>query len=308
MTVISRIAVGAALTISGSLMTSPVRADWRKELGTFRVGVIEAEAGRLSPEDIDKVRATFGTALGMPVEIFLAKDFPSLIDAQASSRVEYAMYSAGAYATAWLACQCVEPLAAPLGADGSIGTRTALVADQKLTPSALATSKGVGVPSGESISTFGVALASFVPNGIKLTGNEPWLQTKSDLAEALVNLKAGTLDGLFAAVPSSASQASVLEGASTLASELGKTGRTLRTLWLSETLPYGPHAVRKNLAPEAKALLLKMLIGLQSADPDVNDILLPEGTDKFTAISHSAYGLALDATKALAARVSTPKP
>ncbi len=111
------------------LASAPAWADWRKELGTFRVGMVEAQAVDYSPEDMDRLKTLMSSAIGIPVEIFRARDFPSLIDAHVSSRIEYAIYSSAAYATAWLACQCVEPLAAPVNADGTSGYKAVVFAN-----------------------------------------------------------------------------------------------------------------------------------------------------------------------------------
>ncbi len=297
-----------AAVITGFAAATPAVADWRKELGTFRIGMIEAQGNQYSPADLAKLRAAYAGALGMPVEIFQAKDFPSLIDAQASSRIEYAFYTAQAYATAYLACECVEPLAAPLGADGSTGIKAVLLLDEALSVADVAKSKGIGIVGKDSLATFGVALASFQSKGTSLTGSETWLHIEGGPADLLGGLENGSLDGFFATVPSGLKLNDALRKDTALALELSKTGRKIKAVWLSDTVPNGPHAVRKNLAPEAKEAMLKMLAGMATADPDLNDLLLPEDTVAFSPVSHQAYGLTLKATKALADATGAPKP
>ncbi len=294
--------------IAGLMTATAAQADWRKELGTFRIGLIETEGRQYSPSDLDKIRAAYASALGMPVEIFQARDFPSLIDAHASSRIEYAVYTAQAFATASLACECVEPLAAPVGADGSAGVRDALIADTGLSMSGLVASKGIGMPGRSSLSTMGVALAAFQSGGVRLTGAETWLRVEEDMNAVMARFGEGSLDGFFVAVPSRLNLAQTPGGSPGLSAAIAKTGRKAKALWLSEPVPYGPHAVRKNLAPEAKTVLSKMLLELGSTNPDLNDLLLPEGAAAFTGINQGAYGLALEATRALAAMSGTPKP
>lgn len=294
--------------IAGLMTATAAQADWRKELGTFRIGLIESEGRQYSPSDLDKIRAAYASALGMPVEIFQARDFPSLIDAHASSRIEYAVYTAQAFATASLACECVEPLAAPMGADGSAGVRDALIVDPALSMSALAASKGIGMPGRDALSTMGVALAAFQSGGVRLTGAETWLRVEEDMNAVMAKFGDGSLDGFFAAVPSRLNLAQTPDGSPDLSAAIAKTGRKAKALWLSELVPFGPHAVRKNLAPEAKAVLSKMLLELGSTNPDLNDLMLPEGATAFTVVNQGAYGLALEATRALAAASAAPKP
>ena len=73
---------------------SAAHADWRKDLGTFRIGISATDAKSLSPVETGKMSAGYAAALGMPVEIVVLRDYPALIDAQVSSRIEYAIYTA----------------------------------------------------------------------------------------------------------------------------------------------------------------------------------------------------------------------
>ena len=73
------------------------------------------------------LKQAYARALGIPVEIFVARDYAALIDAQATARVDYAIYSTTAYATTSLLCGCVEPVVAPVGEDGATGIRAILV-------------------------------------------------------------------------------------------------------------------------------------------------------------------------------------
>lgn len=296
------------LAFAAALTATPSLADWRKELGTFRIGMIEAQARQHSPAELDNIRAAYAAALGMPVEIIQSKDFPSLIDAHASSRIEYAVYTAEAYAASALACECVEPLAAPVAQDGSAGVRAVLITDAGLSLSAIASSRGIGVPGLDDMAVYGVALASFQAGGQRLTGTDSWIRTEDGARGVISGFASGKLDGFFSAVPSRLSMAAVLAPGTPVADEVRKSDRKAKAVWLSEIIPFGPHAVRKNLSPEAKALLSGMLAGLGTADPEMNDRLLPEGMVAFAPVQHSAYSLAMDATKALAEVAPAPKP
>ena len=100
-------------------------ADWRQEIGTFRIGLLAANAP--TAPGLAALRRSYSAALGMPVDFFIARDFATLIDAQASSRIEYAIYSATSYATIAELCQCVEPVAAAVDIDGVAGIRSILI-------------------------------------------------------------------------------------------------------------------------------------------------------------------------------------
>jgi phosphonate transport system substrate-binding protein len=281
-------------------------ADWRKDLGVFRIGMIESEALKLSPAELERIRSGFADALSLPVEIIRARDFPALIDAQASARIEYAVLSAAAYSTAYLVCECIEPLVRPIAADNTSGTRTILLLDESITTAQIAKSKGIAVPGRNSLNGFGVPLASESVIVGKLTGSEKWLTFARD-ANAAVQLYAqGEVDGFFATVSSGETLATALQDGKPLAAALATSSRETKAVWLSNPISNGPHTARKNLADEAKKILMDYLTKLGSTDPGLNDILLPENNTSFAEVDHRDYATALAATKMLAAQSEQP--
>ena len=110
-----------ALATSVALLALPqaVHADWRDQIGTFQIGIVaEPGAGNTVP-GLALLTDAYGKALGMKVEFVVAHDYAALIEAQANARIQYAVYSATAYATALERCGCVEPLVAPSASTGA---------------------------------------------------------------------------------------------------------------------------------------------------------------------------------------------
>ena len=291
------------LIITMALQTmalSSALAEWRKELGTFRIGLIEAQAKPFSPEDLNRLKSAMSGALGIPVEIFRARDFPSLIDAHVSSRIEYAIYSSAAYATAWLACQCVEPVAFPVNADGTSGYKTMIFARTGLKLNDLPQSKGVGIPGRDSLMGFGVPLASLSVSGNVLSGNEKWLSFAENASGTIEAYRSVSQDAFVAAVPAALSMDSAVPKLPWLGELTGESEKPV-AIWESAVVPFGPHAVRKNLAPEAKELAADILAKLHETDPELAELLLPDEAVSFRPVEHGAYTLAVNAAKALAA-------
>lgn len=281
-------------------------ADWRKDLGVFRIGMIESEALKLSPGEMERMRSGYADALAMPVEIVRTRDFPALIDAHASARVEYAIFSAAAYATAYLVCECIEPLVQPIAANTATGTRTVLFLDSEMSMPQVAQSKGIAVPGKSSLNSFGVPLASDNLISGKLKGTEPWLVFVEDTNAAVKKFADGNVDGFFATVSSTATLGTALQQGDPIAATLTSLPRQVKVSWISNIVANGPHAVRKNLSPDAKNLLSKYLVNLAQTDPDLNDLLLPANDIRFDAVNHSAYATAITATKMLAAQSEQP--
>ena len=113
----------AALVTSLVLVLSPAAAfsqTWKDAVNEVRVGFVSGEDFERT-DSLEGYRKLLADHLGVPVRIYPAADFKSLIQAHARGDVHVGHYTAPAYAAAWLGCQCVEPLVAAKDADGSRG-------------------------------------------------------------------------------------------------------------------------------------------------------------------------------------------
>lgn len=283
------------------LFIMPANADWRADLGTFRIGIVNAELQKLSPLERERIRNAYADALKMPVEIIQMQDFPALIDAQASSRVEYAIYSATAYATVWLACECVEPLVAPVNFDGSTGVRAALFLRDGQSLKTMETSKGIAIAGQDSMPAFGLALSEFTALHGPIKGSEPWLKIQPDVSTVVSTYLNHDIDGFFAVIPQNRTLATALLTKDRVAIAMGADVPNLKAVWISDVVPNGPHVVRRNINPEAKQAVTTFLITLAAKDPELFDLIAPDNAINFVKISHSDYAAAISATKALAA-------
>jgi phosphonate transport system substrate-binding protein len=89
----------AALGLCAAVaVAAPAFADWRDDLGAFRIGVVMQNSKNYDPLRFDGFRRIVSETLPLPVEIFQACDAAARIDAVATSRVEAA--GAGEYRSA----------------------------------------------------------------------------------------------------------------------------------------------------------------------------------------------------------------
>ncbi|TIS77647.1 MAG: phosphonate ABC transporter substrate-binding protein, partial [Mesorhizobium sp.] len=73
------------MTLLGAAWSNPVRADWRDDIGTFRVGIVaEPGAGNTVP-GLALLTDAYTKALGMKVEFVVSRDYAALIEAQANA-------------------------------------------------------------------------------------------------------------------------------------------------------------------------------------------------------------------------------
>jgi phosphonate transport system substrate-binding protein len=236
------------------------------------------------------------------VEFFVASNYPALIDAQVSSRIDYAIYTASAYASAYRRCECVEPLVAPTGVDGSIGIRSVLIARNTSlgSPEDLA-GRRIALPPPDSIAGHQLPLAAFRPGGSPLSGAESFF-VKADSAEAAEAMLAeGSVDALFGWAPAAGPGSPEIEGGTMARLVAAGVDRSrLAVLWRSDILRYGPHAVSTSLDPEPKRRLKAFLTGLREADPDLYERLEARHLGGFAAASQADYATALDMVRNLA--------
>jgi len=296
-------AAAGALSIAAACSAVPASAGWQEDIGTFRVGVVAEPGAGSAIAGLAELNDAFTKALGLKVEFFVARSYAALIEAQASSRIEYAVYSASAYASAYRRCECVEPLVAPVGEDGSIGIRSVLIARDGVLRSAddLA-GRRIALAPADSIAGHQLPLAAFRPGDRPLSGAETFF-VKAESAEAAeAMLVEGSVDAIFGWLPAAGPDAPEIEGG-TMARLVaaGVERAALSILWRSDILRYGPHAVSAGLDAEPKRRLAAFLTGLHQADPDMYERLETHRLGGFIAASQTDYASALDMVDMLAA-------
>ncbi|BCM17086.1 phosphate/phosphite/phosphonate ABC transporter substrate-binding protein [Mesorhizobium sp. J8] len=273
----------------------PARADWRDDIGTFRIGIVAEPGGGNTVPGLARLTEAYANALGMKVEFVVARDYAALIEAQASGRVQYAVYSALAYAAASERCGCVEPLVAPVDADGAVGIRSVLVTrDGKVPDLAALASHRIAIAPDDNVGGSLLPLAALSAEGAKIARDSPFLVHAASATAAETMLAGGEADALFGWEPAGADgQPSHSDGSVARLEAAGIPEGSLRVLWTSGLLRYGPHAVRSDLDPEAKRRLTVFLTNLRSQTPDVYDLLERAHSGGFGPAARKDYAMAV---------------
>jgi phosphonate transport system substrate-binding protein len=287
-TALAALALALALPASG-------HAGWREDMKTFRVGMIERQGSGQAVPGLSTLKRSYSMALGVPVEIFVARDYGALIDAQAAGRVDYAIFSTTAYAAAQLLCSCVEPVVAPVGDDGTIGVVSVLVTRDGRLPG-LTGMAGHRVAIAPQDSVAGSMLAEFDLAGqIGLTGTEPYLVRAESASAAEAMLVAGSVDAVFGwALEAGQEGPDVAGGTIERLVSAGLDRSSLAVVWRSQPLRYGPHALRQGLDAEVRTILVRFLTGLKGFQPDVYDLLETDHGGGFVEVGLQDYSAAVD--------------
>jgi phosphonate transport system substrate-binding protein len=289
-------------------LTAPLHAGWRDDLKTFRVGIIAEDGAGQTVPGLSVLKRAYSQALGMPVEIFVARDYAALIDAQATSRVDYAIYSTTAYATAALLCSCIEPVVAPVGADGAIGIVSILVSRDDRLPSLVEIgTHRVAIAAQDNIAGSILPLSGLPSEGAALTGSEPYLVHAESASAAEAMLVGGSVDAIFGwAQVSSAGAIDRSSGTLGRLEAAGIDGTSLKVVWQSSLLRYGPHALRSGLDPDVRRIVVAFLTGMKDLYPDVYDLLDTDHGGGFVEVTAQEYAPAIDAVRHMSGEAASP--
>jgi phosphonate transport system substrate-binding protein len=298
MTLLPRL-LRAFLAATLAFAASSALAAWRDDIKVLRVGVLGGTDAAYRLATLEPFRVYLQDKAGIPVEIVPAPTYDALIDAQAGGQVDYAIYSATAYATAVVKCECVEAFAAPVAADGSLGFYSILVgrAGDSIADLAGADGKRLGLGPADSVAGSIVPRHAFADDGID---PDSYFLAVTEFASPEAAVKAmlrGEVD--LAAAWSS------LTGSESLGYSFGTLNRLvaegmlgmerIRIVWQSRLIPFGPHAVRTGLPSELKGILSGALLSMAREDPEALDAVdrLGFGGGGFASPDASLYALVI---------------
>ena len=279
---------GLAALALAALIGGPARAGeaaGEAAPAPFRIGLVALPGEEAGVEGLARIKAAYSGALGLPVEVMVARDYAALAEAQIEGRLDYAVYSAPAYAAAMLRCGCLVPLAAPVDADGTVGLRSVLIVRAEGPGGA----GRLAIGPADSLAARLVPLAASPQARAAAAAGRLVEVHSAGHAEAL--FAEGAVDGFFGWVPASKDGGGDdASGSGTLArlAAAGLAASDWRVAWRSAVLRYGPHAVRADL-PAARVERLSALLALAGGGVDLGTRLSRGHGGGFAAVSAADY-------------------
>jgi len=257
------------------LAAGSASAGWRDDLKVLKVGFVAGDNPAYEVQRMEPFRWRLQYGLAVPVELFPARSYQALIEAESSGRIQYAILSSLAYVALDQACDCAEPLVQPTASNGALGFRAMLVVREGGPIADLAAAKGsrLAVGARDSISGRIAPYSGLADEGIEPESHFARTIETADAGAALTALADGEVD-VAVAWSIAANPTSPEAGTgpiADLAEARSGTAPALRAIWTSEVIPFGPHVVRKDLPPEARAALLDTLLEMHAAAPDAYD-------------------------------------
>ncbi|WP_420407596.1 phosphate/phosphite/phosphonate ABC transporter substrate-binding protein [Hoeflea sp.] len=246
-------------------------ADYRETVSVLRIGMLDNHPAAADPLKLEAVREAFSDALGISVEIIRMRSYAALVDAHASGRIGYAIHSAMSFAATNAACGCVRPLRVPVAADGSTGFRSVLAVRDTVTRPI--SELRIAYSTEESVSGW------LIPQRAMKAGSldRPELIRAGDVTSALKLYDEEQVDGVFGWLPdipnSTGLDPALLFGG--WAAQSGGFSDSIRLIWSSQPIPYGPHATHRSLPDDLVEALGDFLDRMPQAAPGLLDIFEP---------------------------------
>jgi phosphonate transport system substrate-binding protein len=248
------------------------------------IGVVAAGGTGAIP-GLPEIRRAYAQASGMQVRVYVAPDAARLIDAQAKGRVHYAIYSSAAYAAAAASCECVEPLAAPVGTGGDVGLQAVIYA-RRGSAAAIEDAARLRVISGpaQAVGPQLLALEALAAAG---AGDD--VMFAADFASAEQAFAEGGADVLVGWEAAGSVDGVIRRGSRERMAALGVAENEIVELWRSGVVRYGPHAVRTDMPADLKASLRAFLLHVHAQQPAVYDRLEAHHLGGFRQVSEADY-------------------
>jgi phosphonate transport system substrate-binding protein len=273
-----------------ALLATPAHADWREDLGTFRVAIAADGNAPLAAARAEPFRLALEKALAMPVEIVTARDYAALIEAAGRSRIEYAVLSSTAFAALIASCECMEPLAVASSGDGATGFEVLLMVrgDGPITLEDLKGRK-IAVIGGTAVGAPMVALHEIRAAGLDAAAGQAEIVTLATASDAIEALARSEVDAIIGWGALGGLGGTERVGTERMIATRSAGSFAYRVLWRSTPIPNRVHAVRKDLAGEAKTILRSTVTGLFGSDPVAYDAIEPFFGGGFVAARSSQF-------------------
>lgn len=258
----------------------------------LRIGVIGGPDLFQTMAAIAPAEEGMSKALGRPVEILPMSSYGAMIDAQVQRRIDGGFFSASAFALAEAHCSCLEPLAAPAAADGTLAYHAVVVVRNGAGIASAADLEGrsVAAAADDSIGGRRMQLAGLMSEGVE-PARFAGLEQVASSEDAVRAMLMGRADAAFA-WSSLAGDAAAGYSRGTFTGLVARGELVMSDIaivWRSPPIAHGPFAVLASLDGADKARLEAYLVALDDDLPAAYDALSPYYGGGFMAVEPADY-------------------
>ncbi len=287
--------------------TTSSQAGWREDVQVFKIGIVSDRERSVAIRQIEPFRAALSQAIDMPVSVFVYRKFRGLINAQSNKKIQYGVYTASSFATAWAKCKCIKPVAAAKLTGGALKYHSILIV-RKDRISKLSELKGKRIAiSGKN------SLSGYIVPKKELDGKDLRFVDLPGKPDDTVIVGAGTtsssrklfqgglVDGLFgwATLDMVAADSVAGEGASAgtffnLTNINQMDASELKIIWKSKPIFTGPHAIAVSVPKVFENKIGNFLLNLYDSQPRAYDSVENYRGGGFAEVELSDYQPLID--------------
>jgi len=259
---------------------------WQKDYPVVSYGVISVETA----VDTLKSQKAFveyaSKELGVKFKLFTAAEYAGIVNGLASGQVHVGWLGGSAYASTYMDCKCVEPIAGAQNLQGGMGYNSVLIVKSGSPYKKYADLKGKTVARNDPHSTSGYLIPT-----VYFAENHGSVDKyfKSPLSgghqQTIVGVLNGTFDGGF-------TWTTLGDGFGALRKMMDKgllNRKDIRVIWTSGLIPTPPVVILKNLPLAMKTDLIKLFLRLEERDPKMAEAVAQGKSLGMQRVYHEDY-------------------
>jgi len=293
-TILSGLLIGAVAAFSlGSVKADEYIGGWQKDYPNgINYGVISVETA----VDTLKSQKAFveyaSKELGVKFKLFTAAEYAGIVNGLAAGQVQVGWLGASSYASTYMDCKCVEPIAGAQNLQGGMGYNSVLIVKSGSPYKKYEDLKGKTVARGEPHSTSGwlIPTVAWAERGTPIDKyyNAPLSGGHQQTIAGVLN---GTFDGGF-------TWTTMGDGFGAIRKMLDKgmmKRDEIRVIWTSSLVPTPPVTIQKNLPLAMKADLIKLFLRLEENDPKMAEAVAQGKSLGMQRVYHEDYLAVIEA-------------
>lgn len=259
---------------------------WQKDYPVVSYGVISVETAVDTLKSQQKFVDYASKELGTKFKLFTAAEYAGIVNGLAAGQVHVGWLGASSYASTYMDCQCVEPIAGAQNLQGGMGYNSVLIVKSESPYKKYEDLKGKTVARNDPHSTSGYLIPT-VAWAEKHGAIDKYF--KSPLSgghqQTIVGVLNGTFDGGF-------TWTTLGDGFGAIRKMIDKgllDRKAIRVIWTSALVPTPPVTILKKLPENMKADLVKLFLRLEENDPEMAEAVAQGKSLGMQRVYHEDY-------------------
>ena len=259
---------------------------WQKDYPVVSYGVISVETAVDTLKSQQKFVDYASKELGVKFKLFTAAEYAGIVNGLAAGQVHVGWLGASSYASTYMDCQCVEPIAGAQNLQGGMGYNSVLIVKSESPYKKYEDLKGKTVARNAPHSTSGYLIPT-VAWAEKHGAIDKYF--KSPLSgghqQTIVGVLNGTFDGGF-------TWTTMGDGFGAIRKMIDKgllDRKAIRVIWTSSLVPTPPVTILKKLPLNMKADLVKLFLRLEENDPEMAEAVAQGKSLGMQRVYHEDY-------------------